>query len=46
MHKSEAKMSYKEILKTEVNKIPEDDNKFMTQLITIIRKHLEKAGKQ
>lgn len=46
MPKNEVKMSYKEILKTEVSKIPEEDTKFTIQLITIIRKHLEKAGKQ
>lgn len=46
MPKNEIKISYKEILKTEVNRIPEEDTKFAIQLITIIRKHLEKAGKQ
>ena len=37
---------YKETLKQEVDKIPEQDASFMIKVITIIRKHIEKAGKQ
>lgn len=45
MPNNEVKMSYKEILKTEVNKIPEQDVSFIIKMITIIRKHIEKTEK-
>jgi len=45
MPKSRTEVNYKEALKIEVNRIPEHDTTFMVQLITIIRKHMEKTGK-
>lgn len=45
MPKNEIKISYKEILKTEVNKILEQDVSFIIKMITIIRKHREKTEK-
>lgn len=46
MSKKEQESYYKEILKTEVNRIPEHDTLFLVKMITIIRKHIEKTGKQ
>lgn len=46
MSKSESEIKYKEILKNEVNRIPEHDFVFIIKIITLIRKHLEKTGKQ
>ena len=45
MSKSETDIKYKETLKIEVDRIPEHDITFLVQLITIIRKHMEKTGK-
>ena len=45
MSKSKAEVDYKQALKIEVDRIPEHDTTFLIQLITIIRKHMEKTGK-
>ena len=36
---------YKEILQKEISELPENDIIFLTQLITLIRKHKEKYNK-
>lgn len=46
MSENDAGRCYKEILKKEVNRIPEYDTLFLVQLITMIRKHIRKTGRR